>query len=250
MPSRLVVGLFEQWGGTWMRDSAVPWDVRYAYLTKGWANNWGWGAHDGSMATAFFNECSAINTIPAVQFYQMQGEPGGGEGQFLQKAQNAGTMATYFGDFKLLMQRAKDFRQAGGRHARSGRLRVPRATVEPERECLRSRCRDRDSGTRRSSQYGGRVGDGIPAAAQIHRSDERRARRSHFRMGQRQGYRSLLRDRRVAARSRQGLCVSRTARIGCERDRRHVRFPGGRSAGSRCGLLRANAGSGSLVECG
>ena len=52
MPSRLVVGLFEQWGGTWMRDSAVPWDVRYAYFTKGWSNNWGWGAHDGSMATA------------------------------------------------------------------------------------------------------------------------------------------------------------------------------------------------------
>ena len=111
MPSRLVVGLFEQWGGTWMRDSATPWDVRYAYLTKGWADNWGWGARDGSMATAFFNEASAINTIPAVQFYQMQGEPGGGEAQFLQKAQNAATMASYFGDFKLLMQRAKDFRK-------------------------------------------------------------------------------------------------------------------------------------------
>src|SRR5688500_5120324 len=109
VPARMLVGLFEQWGATWMRDSSVPWDVRYAYFTKGWANNWGWGAHDGSMATAFFNECSAINAVPAVQFYQMLGEPGGGEGQFLQKAQNATTMATYFGDFKLLMQRAKDF---------------------------------------------------------------------------------------------------------------------------------------------
>ena len=67
MPPRMVVGLFEQWGGTWMRDSAVPWDVRYAYFTKGWANNWGWGAYDGSMATAFFNESSAINAIPAVR---------------------------------------------------------------------------------------------------------------------------------------------------------------------------------------
>ena len=95
MPSRLVVGLFEQWGGTWMRDSATPWDVRYAYFTKGWANNWGWGAYDGSMATAFFNEANAINTIPAVQFYQMLGEPGGGEGHFLQKTQNAATMAAY-----------------------------------------------------------------------------------------------------------------------------------------------------------
>jgi len=109
MPPRMMVGLFEQWGGTWLRDSAVPWDVRYAYFVKGWSNNWGWGAHDGSMATSFFNECSSGGFIPAVQFYQMTGEAGGGEAQFLQKTQNAATMATYFGDFKLLMQRAKDF---------------------------------------------------------------------------------------------------------------------------------------------
>lgn len=109
MPARMVVGLFEQWGGTWMRDSNVPWDVRYAYFTKGWANNWGWGNHDGSMATLFFNESASGNFIPAVQFYQMQGEAGGGEGQFLAKTQNATTMAGYFRDFKLLMQRARDF---------------------------------------------------------------------------------------------------------------------------------------------
>ena len=109
LPPRLLVGLFEQWGGTWMRDSAVPWDVRYAYFTKGWANNWGWGAHDGGMATTFFNESSSAGFIPAVQFYQMNGEPGGGEAQFYAKTQSAATMATYFGDFKLLMQRAKTF---------------------------------------------------------------------------------------------------------------------------------------------
>lgn len=109
MPSRLVVGLFEQWGGTWMRDSGVPWDVRYAYFTKGWANNWGWGNHDGGMATTFFNEASSSNFIPAVQFYQMNGEAGGGEAQLLAKTQNAATMASYFGDFKLLMQRARDY---------------------------------------------------------------------------------------------------------------------------------------------
>jgi hypothetical protein len=105
----MMVGLFEEWGGTWLRDSAVPWDVRYAYFVKGWANNWGWGAHDGSMASAFFNECSASNFIPAVQFYQLHGESGGGESQFLLKTQNASTMASYFSDFKMLMQRAKEF---------------------------------------------------------------------------------------------------------------------------------------------
>ncbi|MFL6620446.1 MAG: hypothetical protein ACJ8MH_17700, partial [Povalibacter sp.] len=109
MPAKMTVGLFEGWGGTWMRDSGVRWDVRYAYFTKGWADNWGWGARDGAMAANFFNESSAAGFIPAVQYYQMNGEAGGGEGQFLQKVQNAGTMASYFGDFKLLMQRAKAF---------------------------------------------------------------------------------------------------------------------------------------------
>lgn len=75
MPSRMVVGLFEQWGGTWMRDSATPWDVRYAYLVKGWADNWGWGAHDGSMATAFFNECSAVNTFPLFSSTRCRANP-------------------------------------------------------------------------------------------------------------------------------------------------------------------------------
>ena len=40
---------------------------------------------------------------------QLNGEPGGGENALYMKTQNASTMAGYFGDFKLLMQRAKAF---------------------------------------------------------------------------------------------------------------------------------------------
>ncbi|HSY24626.1 MAG TPA: hypothetical protein VK841_21015, partial [Polyangiaceae bacterium] len=47
--------------------------------------------------------------IPAVEYYCVDGEPGGGEAQFLAKVQNATTMAEYFGDFKLLMQQVKAF---------------------------------------------------------------------------------------------------------------------------------------------
>ncbi len=39
----------------------------------------------------------------------MNDEPGGSESAFLAKAQNASTMAQYFGDFKLLLQRSRDF---------------------------------------------------------------------------------------------------------------------------------------------
>lgn len=109
LPARQLVGLFEDTGASWMQSSGVPWDVRYRYFTKGWVNNWGWGAYDGSWGLGYMRECDSQRFIPAIQYYQMNGEPGGGEGEFLQKAQNAATMRSYFGDFKLLMQRAKDF---------------------------------------------------------------------------------------------------------------------------------------------
>ncbi len=109
LPARVMVGLFEDSGGTWMKNSGVRWDARYRYLTKGWVNNWGFGAYDGSFALSFFREGDAQGFVPAVQYYQIFGEAGGGESATLTKLQNATTMRSYFGDFKLLMQRAKDF---------------------------------------------------------------------------------------------------------------------------------------------
>ncbi len=109
LPARLTVGLFENKGQTWMRSSGVPWNVRYAYFTKGWVNNWGWSAYDGSFALEFFQESAAGNFIPAVAYYQMNDEPGGGEGEFYAKTKNATTMRSYFSDFKILLQRVKQF---------------------------------------------------------------------------------------------------------------------------------------------
>ena len=71
-------------------------------------NNWGWSPADGSFALQYMNESAAQGALPAVQFYQVNAEPGGGEEQFLSKVQNATTMRGYFSDFKLLMQRARD----------------------------------------------------------------------------------------------------------------------------------------------
>jgi hypothetical protein len=109
LPARLTVGLFEDTGQTWMKSSGVPWSVRYRYLTKGWANNWGYGAYDGGFSLAYMRECDAQASIPAFAYYQIFGEPGGAESATYAKLQNAATMKSYFGDFKLLMQRAKEF---------------------------------------------------------------------------------------------------------------------------------------------
>lgn len=108
-PSSMLVGLFEGSGEQWMDSSKVPWNARYCYITKGWVDNWGWGSKDGSYALNYFKECDKYRTIPVIQYYQMNGEDGGGEDMFLSKAQNAQTMKSYFGDFKILMQRVKEF---------------------------------------------------------------------------------------------------------------------------------------------
>ena len=92
-----------------MKSSAVPWDVRYQYFTKGWVNNWGFGNYDGWWGLSYMRECDGGHFIPGVAYYQVNGEAGGSESAFLAKVQNATTMKGYFGDFKLLMQRAKDF---------------------------------------------------------------------------------------------------------------------------------------------
>jgi hypothetical protein len=110
-PSSLLVGLFENPGGTWMDSSGVHWNARYCYLTKGWANNWGWGQYDGWFALSYFKECDEINTIPCIAYYQVNGESPYpyDESKFLVKCQTDSTMKSYFSDFKLLMQRAKEF---------------------------------------------------------------------------------------------------------------------------------------------
>ncbi len=109
LAARVVVGLFEDSGQTWMKNSGARWDVRYRYFTKGWVNNWGYSSNDGSWGLDYLKESNQQGYLPAIQYYQLFAEAGGGEDATLQKVQNASTMRSYFGDFKILMQRVKDF---------------------------------------------------------------------------------------------------------------------------------------------
>ena len=109
LPGRVLVGLFEDTGQTWMKASGARWDVRYRYFTKGWVNNWGYSQNDGSWGLGYLRESDQQGYLPAIQYYQLFAEAGGGEAATLQKLQNASTMRAYFSDFKILMQRVKDF---------------------------------------------------------------------------------------------------------------------------------------------
>src|SRR5258707_997667 len=71
MPARLSVGLNEDTGRTWMKNSGAPWDARYRYLTKGWVNNWGWSPADGSFALTYMRECQQQSRLPAFSYYQI-----------------------------------------------------------------------------------------------------------------------------------------------------------------------------------
>ncbi len=109
LPARFMIGLNEGKGGSWMSTSGVPWDMRYQYLSKNWVNNWGHGNSDGQYALDFFYDTYERNMLPAVQFYQIVEELPAGEDTMLQKLGDPATMKSYFGDFKILMERAKDY---------------------------------------------------------------------------------------------------------------------------------------------
>lgn len=110
LPARLCVGLVEDPGETWMRDSGAAWDMRYHYFVKGWRDNWGWDpTNSGQWGLGYLEECDAHGFLPVVQYYCMNGYSGYDEGAFYATAGNATVMADYFDDFKVLMQRCKEF---------------------------------------------------------------------------------------------------------------------------------------------
>jgi hypothetical protein len=108
LPNRFSVGLYED-DITWMRDSGVRWDMRYKYFTYGWVNNWGWGAYDGGWGLDYLNQSASYGMTPVVQYYVMNGLANYDESAFLTTAQNAAMMAEYFNEWKVLMQRTKEF---------------------------------------------------------------------------------------------------------------------------------------------
>src|SRR6185503_8288843 len=108
-PKRLAVGLFEDTGATWMKNSGARWDARYRYFVQGWVNNWGWSPPDGSWGLGYLQESASQGYLPVVQYYVMNGVSGYNESAFLATAQNASKMADYFNQWKILMQRVRDF---------------------------------------------------------------------------------------------------------------------------------------------
>lgn len=109
LENKMYVGLFENWGKDWMEQSKVPWNARYMYLSNGWVDNWGWSDSTGSMALTFMNESDEIGALPILEFYIQTYLGEVGVTNFYEKAQSPKIMAEFFGQYKVLLERAKEY---------------------------------------------------------------------------------------------------------------------------------------------
>jgi hypothetical protein len=99
---------------TWLKNSGTPWDACYQYLAGGVNTGSGWATWNsgGYFATKYMEEADAAGYIPVFTYYQLlQSNPGSGDESERNFANlnNPGTMAAYFADFKLLMQKCGAF---------------------------------------------------------------------------------------------------------------------------------------------
>ena len=101
---------------SWMTSSHVPWRYRYTYLAGGVNTGSGWSTWNlpsGQYATNYMNASSAAGYIPVFPYYMLlQSRPSSGSNESdrdFGNLNNATTMAAYYADFKLLMQKAGAF---------------------------------------------------------------------------------------------------------------------------------------------
>ena len=95
----------------WMVGTGVPWRYRYAYLAGGvnTSNPWqNWNSPTGAYATNYMNDSNAHGYVPVFTYYEMlQSTPSTGSNESdrdFSNLNNTSTMASYYGNFKLLMQ--------------------------------------------------------------------------------------------------------------------------------------------------
>jgi hypothetical protein len=100
----------------WMTGSGVPWRYRYAYLSAGVNTGAGWetwNSPSGQYATNYMNASDAGGYIPVFSYYELlQSTPSSGTNESdrdFSNLNNATTMAAYYANFKLLMQKAGAF---------------------------------------------------------------------------------------------------------------------------------------------
>ncbi|MBI2864416.1 MAG: hypothetical protein HYX94_07625 [Chloroflexi bacterium] len=99
----------------WMVGSGVPWDARYYYLSGGVNTGQSWTdwLPDGGFASIYMADSARNGYLPVFSYYQIQkSAPGLGNSEVeiaFSNLNNLDTMAAYYAEFKLLMEKARAF---------------------------------------------------------------------------------------------------------------------------------------------
>jgi hypothetical protein len=117
LPTTFWLGLAIQPGELpWMSASGVPWNARYQYLTGGVNTGAGWATWwpgNGNFARDYMQASQAAGYLPVFTYYQLmysQPRSGADESEWdYNTLNNPTTMAAYFQDFALLLQKAAEF---------------------------------------------------------------------------------------------------------------------------------------------
>ena len=116
LPTHFGIGLLAQPSQTelngWLPNSGVPWDYAYQYLAAGVNTNSGWETwnENGQFPLWYAQAARTRGYIPTFSYYELYQTNGScnncGEVQKdLSNLNNTTTMAAYYNNFKLLMQR-------------------------------------------------------------------------------------------------------------------------------------------------
>lgn len=98
---------------SWMTSSGVPWKYRYQYLSAGVNTGGGWETWNqpaGQFATYYMDDSGNNGYIPVFTYYELlQSNPSTGSNESdrdFSNLNNTSTMAAYYSNFTLLMQKA------------------------------------------------------------------------------------------------------------------------------------------------
>lgn len=108
-------------GDKWVEETnkqGCKWDMRYQYICGGvnTGSNWKtWNQPAGAFALWYMEGSEKLGCIPVFDYYQMlQSNPGAGKGEPMGNkvnCDNAGTMKSYFEDFKVLLEQCAKFKK-------------------------------------------------------------------------------------------------------------------------------------------
>src|SRR5204863_703424 len=98
---------------TWPNATAIPFGYRSQYLSGGVNTGTGWttwNSPPGQFASFYMTASDGKGMIPVFDYYQLRGSsPNAGSEDPHPKLQNPSTMAAYYAEFKLLMQKCAAF---------------------------------------------------------------------------------------------------------------------------------------------